>query len=208
MKKLKSFFLAFIMVIVINLVPFCNVISDSNIIVAEAHSGRTDSSGGHKDNKNKSGLGSYHYHCGGYPAHLHNNGVCPYKSSNNQSSNKTSQNSNNKSDKTSNGSTSNKNTSSKDSSSKDNSSKNTTNKDNSSKNTTSKDTSSKTSVNSEKETIKQIQLALNKLGYDCGEADGIIGKKTTAAVKKFQKDNKLTVDGIIGKEVKKALNIK
>ena len=43
-----------------------------------AHSGRTDSSGGHRDNKNKSGLGSYHYHCGGYPAHLHTNGVCPY----------------------------------------------------------------------------------------------------------------------------------
>lgn len=41
-----------------------------------AHSGRTDSRGGHKDNKNKSGLGSYH--CGGHPAHLHNNGVCPY----------------------------------------------------------------------------------------------------------------------------------
>ncbi len=44
-----------------------------------AHSGRTDSRGGHKDNKNKSGLGSYHYHCGGYPAHLHTNGVCTYK---------------------------------------------------------------------------------------------------------------------------------
>lgn len=43
-----------------------------------AHSGRTDSSGGHRDNKNKSGLGSYHYHCGGHPEHLHNNGVCPY----------------------------------------------------------------------------------------------------------------------------------
>lgn len=43
-----------------------------------AHSGRTDSSGGHKDNKNKSGLGSYHYHCGGYPAHLHSGGYCPY----------------------------------------------------------------------------------------------------------------------------------
>ena len=33
--------------------------------LAFAHSGRTDSSGGHKDNKNVSGLGSYHYHCGG-----------------------------------------------------------------------------------------------------------------------------------------------
>jgi His-Xaa-Ser repeat protein HxsA len=47
-------------------------------VTSEAHSGRTDSNGGHKDNKNKSGLGSYHYHCGGYPAHLHSNGECPY----------------------------------------------------------------------------------------------------------------------------------
>ena len=44
-----------------------------------AHSGRTDANGGHRDNKNASGLGSYHYHCGGYPAHLHTNGVCPYQ---------------------------------------------------------------------------------------------------------------------------------
>ena len=55
-----------------------------------AHSGRTDSSGGHKDNKNKSGLGSYHYHCGGNPAHLHTNGVCPYSSSSSLSKSSTS----------------------------------------------------------------------------------------------------------------------
>lgn len=42
-----------------------------------AHSGKTDSNGGHRDNKNKSGLGSYHYHCGGHPAHLHTDGVLP-----------------------------------------------------------------------------------------------------------------------------------
>ena len=42
-----------------------------------AHSGRTDSSGGHKDNKNASGLGSYHYHHG-YGPHLHEGGICPY----------------------------------------------------------------------------------------------------------------------------------
>lgn len=47
---------------------------------AFAHSGNTDARGGHKDNKNRSGLGPYHYHCGGYPAHLHTNGVCPYSS--------------------------------------------------------------------------------------------------------------------------------
>ena len=46
-----------------------------------AHSGRTDANGGHRDNQNKSGLGSYHYHCGGHPAHLHPDGVCPYSSS-------------------------------------------------------------------------------------------------------------------------------
>lgn len=48
-----------------------------------AHSGRTDSSGGHKDNKNKSGLGYYHYHHG-YSAHLHENGVCPYETTTNK----------------------------------------------------------------------------------------------------------------------------
>lgn len=46
-----------------------------------AHSGRTDKNGGHKDKNNVSGLGYYHYHCGGYPAHKHINGVCPYASS-------------------------------------------------------------------------------------------------------------------------------
>lgn len=52
-----------------------------------AHSGRTDGSGGHRDNKNASGLGSYHYHCGGYSAHLHKNGNCPYSRSSVSSSN-------------------------------------------------------------------------------------------------------------------------
>lgn len=46
---------------------------------AYAHKGKTDSNGGHRDNNNVSGLGSYHFHCGGYPAHLHTNG-CPYTS--------------------------------------------------------------------------------------------------------------------------------
>ena len=72
----------------------------SSVTTALAHSGRTDSSGGHKDNKNKSGLGSYHYHCGGYPAHLHTNGYCPYKGNPQSSSSSTSSGS------TSNGNTS------------------------------------------------------------------------------------------------------
>lgn len=60
-----------------------------------AHSGKTDKNGGHKDNQNKSGLGSYHYHCGGYPAHLHPSGVCPYSSSSSSSSTTTKKSTNN-----------------------------------------------------------------------------------------------------------------
>ena len=59
------------------------------VIVSEAHSGRTDSQGGHHDYKNKSGLGSYHYHHG-YEAHLHPNGVCPYENGNGTSTTKSS----------------------------------------------------------------------------------------------------------------------
>ena len=47
-------------------------------------------------------------------------------------------------------------------------------------------------------TLAQTEL-INK-GYSCGKtgADGDFGKNTEAAVKAFQKDNGLTVDGIIG----------
>ncbi len=55
-----------------------------------AHPGRTDSNGGHKDNKNRSGLGSYHFHCGGNPPHLHTNGICPYSSGSSTSQSSTS----------------------------------------------------------------------------------------------------------------------
>lgn len=56
------------------------LVISSMSVSAYAHQGKTDSYGGHKDKENKSGLGSYHYHCGGNPAHLHTNGVCPYLS--------------------------------------------------------------------------------------------------------------------------------
>ena len=72
--------------ILVLLLVFCFLFSS----VCFAHSGRTDSNGGHKDNKNASGLGSYHYHCGGYPAHLHTGGVCPYSGGGSTSSSSTS----------------------------------------------------------------------------------------------------------------------
>ena len=82
--------------ILVLLLVFCLLFSS----VCFAHSGRTDSSGGHKDNKNASGLGSYHYHCGGYPAHLHTGGVCPYSGGGSSSSSSTSSSSSSTTTKT------------------------------------------------------------------------------------------------------------
>ena len=79
MKKKTIRLTGFALAMMLSLSPIVPAGSNPFVFTAEAHSGRTDSSGGHRDNKNKSGLGSYHYHCGGYPAHLHTNGVCPYK---------------------------------------------------------------------------------------------------------------------------------
>ena len=76
MKVWKRFMtLLIVCLIIATVVP---VQLDYFTITAEAHSGRTDKYGGHKDNKNVSGLGYYHYHCGGNPPHLHENGICPY----------------------------------------------------------------------------------------------------------------------------------
>ena len=74
---------------IVTIVLIC-VFSVAICNITFAHSGKTDSNGGHKDNKNKSGLGSYHYHCGEYPAYLHTNGVCPYSSNSSTAANKNS----------------------------------------------------------------------------------------------------------------------
>ena len=49
--------------------------------------------------------------------------------------------------------------------------------------------------------VKKLQEALVGAGYDVGKtgADGVLGKNTEAAIKQYQKDNGLTVDGIAGK---------
>lgn len=47
--------------------------------------------------------------------------------------------------------------------------------------------------------VKALQILLNSYGFDCGKADGEIGKLTLSAVKRFQSAKNLTVDGIVGK---------
>ena len=51
------------------------------------------------------------------------------------------------------------------------------------------------------EHVKNLQILLIGKGYSCGSsgADGDFGTNTEKAVKKFQKDNGLTADGICGK---------
>ncbi len=46
--------------------------------------------------------------------------------------------------------------------------------------------------------IKQIQTALNQLGFDTGEPDGILGPKTRHATRAYQKVNNLPIDGYVG----------
>lgn len=47
--------------------------------------------------------------------------------------------------------------------------------------------------------VQQLQRDLGYLGYSAGQADGIYGWNTFQAVKSFQADNGLAVDGITGK---------
>lgn len=46
--------------------------------------------------------------------------------------------------------------------------------------------------------VMVLQDALNYLGYNTGNIDGIFGKNTRASIIKFQKDNSLSRDGIVG----------
>lgn len=55
--------------------------------------------------------------------------------------------------------------------------------------------------------VKQIQEKLKRWGYYSGSIDGIYGSGTEAAVKKFQKSNGLTADGIAGKRTLEAMGI-
>ena len=60
-------------------------------------------------------------------------------------------------------------------------------------------------IGSRGETVRALQILLSGRGYSCGSIDGAFGAKTAAAVKKYQKANGLTADGIAGKKTMSAL---
>ena len=51
----------------------------------------------------------------------------------------------------------------------------------------------------ESERVLQLQNALVSLGYKCGTVDGKYGSATENAIRRFQKNNGLIVDGLAGK---------
>ena len=48
--------------------------------------------------------------------------------------------------------------------------------------------------------VRELQRRLNRLGFDCGYDDGMFGSQTVAAVREFQLNAGLLVDGIAGHE--------
>lgn len=141
MKKNKAKIISIIIITV-------SIISIS--LNAYTHSGRTDANGGHKDNKNKSGLGSYHYHCGGHPAHLHKNGVCPYASGSSSSQSSSS------------GSSSSQSSSSGASSSQSSSSSSSSSQSSSSSSSSSQSDSSNVSTTTKPATIAVTEIQINE----------------------------------------------
>ncbi|MFN9617441.1 MAG: glycoside hydrolase family protein [Dolichospermum sp.] len=54
--------------------------------------------------------------------------------------------------------------------------------------------------------VQQLQEILKALNFDPGTIDGDFGNNTIKAVKQFQSQNRLDVDGIVGKNTQNALN--
>ncbi|HAZ46874.1 MAG TPA: peptidoglycan-binding domain 1 protein, partial [Cyanobacteria bacterium UBA11371] len=64
-----------------------------------------------------------------------------------------------------------------------------------------------TRPNLEGEDVRELQIALNKVGFNL-EVDGYFGPTTGEAVRKFQTDKGLVVDGIVGSATLEALNMR
>jgi peptidoglycan hydrolase-like protein with peptidoglycan-binding domain len=57
------------------------------------------------------------------------------------------------------------------------------------------------------EQVKAVQKALQDKGMDPGPIDGIMGPKTMAALKAFQKDQKLTESGRLDDQTRDKLGV-
>ena len=47
--------------------------------------------------------------------------------------------------------------------------------------------------------VRDLQQALKALGHDPGPIDGVFGDATESAVKAFQQEKEITIDGVVGK---------
>ena len=57
------------------------------------------------------------------------------------------------------------------------------------------------------ERVRNVQLFLNKYGFNAGDVDGYIGNRTTAAIRDFQRYAGLYPDGDIGPLTREAMKI-
>jgi peptidoglycan hydrolase-like protein with peptidoglycan-binding domain len=48
------------------------------------------------------------------------------------------------------------------------------------------------------EAVRELQVALQETGHDPGPIDGVFGPQTEAAVRAFQQDRDIAVDGVVG----------
>ncbi len=56
-------------------------------------------------------------------------------------------------------------------------------------------------------TIRIVQQALNEAGYSCGNPDGVAGENTATAIKKYQTEKGISVNGLVTDELLQALDI-
>lgn len=58
----------------------------------------------------------------------------------------------------------------------------------------------------DKERVRELQACLKNAGFYKGEIDGVKGRKTKAAIKKFQRENGLVADGVVGRRTWEVLS--
>lgn len=58
-----------------------------------------------------------------------------------------------------------------------------------------------------RDTVLELQTALNERGYDAGKPDGITGPATRSAIRKYQRDEGMIADGYPGQELLDGLGV-